>query len=100
MRIFKRWREVPEQAEFEVVNVPHDQDVAQEAAHALLSDDPRPEREKGQHPGVRSLEGDSWTVHAADGVVYLSGEDGIVQAQFAPVDAYSLGTLLHQAAQD
>lgn len=100
MRFLKRWREVKSEAEFEVVETPTEQNVAAVAADVLMQHDARPDRTKNNYPGVASLEGDTWQVHAENGTVYLSGEDGIVQVQFAPVDAFSLGSLLQKAAQD
>jgi hypothetical protein len=99
MKFLTRWREVKDEAEFEVVETPTDTQTAAVAAELLNALDRRPDREKPTYPGVLSLEGDDWTVHAANGTVYLSGEGGLVQVQFPPVDAYSLGTLLQQASQ-
>lgn len=94
-QLFKRWREVSEQEEFSVGVV-----AVEERPYVGKHLGPTPDRELTQHEGVDSLEGERWTVHAANGTVYLSGENGAVQAQFAPVDAYSLGVLMQYHAQE
>ena len=94
MKFLKRWREDRSKAQFEVhVHNPNPEQVAQD----LLLHDRRRDRTKADYPGVYSLEGDKWAVHADNGTVYLSGEDGLVQVQFAPDDASTLGMLLMDA---
>lgn len=93
--LFKRWREVPEKAEsFVGVETRALPEAVPWTPVVVIN------REKPVYEGVESLEGEDWSVHSANGTVYLSGENGAVQAQFAPVDAFSLGALLQRYAQD
>lgn len=94
----KRWRENKSEAAFTVAVDSRLTESMEQTAQSLRIDGLH-DREKTIHPGVVSLEGEKWAVHAENGTVYLSGEDGLVQAQFAPVDAYSLGTLLQESSQ-
>jgi hypothetical protein len=95
----RRPREIRDRAEFEVVSVPAS-DAATAAAEALRSDHVSFDRTKTQHPGVYTLEGDLWTVHGDNGVVYLSGEDGAVQVQFEPRAADALASFMIAAIKD
>lgn len=59
-----------------------------------------PDRAKTEREKFFDLEGDAWSAYTENGIVYLSGADGLVQAQFEPAAGLLLsGALTTASAQ-